>query len=117
MALRWIVAIAAGSVLALCCTGVAQADDYSQDSNSNNGDNRVTVVEMGQVDDPAEDVLEHFGHIGSMSEGPEAAEPAEAPEPLEPGEAPEPGETAAPAEAPESGAAVEGATVPAPVSG
>jgi hypothetical protein len=109
MALKgWIVAIAAGSVLALCSAGVAQADDYSQDSNtnSNNGDGpRVTVVEMGQVDDPAEDVLEHFGHTGGMTEGPEAAETAEVPEAAE---AAEPGE---PAEAPEAAAAV-----PAPVS-
>ncbi|MEW1797854.1 hypothetical protein [Streptomyces niveus] len=55
-------------------------------TNSHNGG--FTLLSIGQIDDPAEDVLEHatvFGetHMTEGAEAPEAPEAAEAPEPAE----------------------------------
>jgi hypothetical protein len=76
------VAIVAGSVTPICAAGTAQADETNH--NSYNGDgSRITVVDVGQVDDPAEDVLEHFLHFGNLSEGPETPEAAEPPDPVD----------------------------------
>jgi len=105
---RWAIAAvvaAAGSALLVGFAGVAQADETNQ--NSYNGDgSRQTLVDVGQVDDPMEDVLEHFLDIGS-----EGAEPPEPPEPAEPAEpadgvaAAEPAEPAEPRERAEPGSA------------
>ena len=47
---------------ALLSHGVAHADETH--INSHNGD-RVTLVSIGQIDDPLEDVLEHAAVLGT----------------------------------------------------
>ncbi|MFE6283849.1 hypothetical protein [Streptomyces sp. NPDC057877] len=52
---------AVGAVCWLSAAGVAHADETN--TASHNGP-RVGLVNLGQVDDPMEDVLEHFRLIG-----------------------------------------------------
>ncbi|MEV8403460.1 hypothetical protein [Streptomyces niveus] len=61
----------------LPATGAAADETHT---NSHNGG--FTLLSIGQIDDPAEDVLEHATIFGEthMNEG---AEPKEAPEPAE----------------------------------
>ncbi|MFC8829208.1 hypothetical protein ACFT9I_28110 [Streptomyces sp. NPDC057137] len=61
----------------LPATGAAADETHT---NSHNGG--FTLLSIGQIDDPAEDVLEHATILGEthMNEGAEPAEPAEAPE-------------------------------------
>ena len=63
----------------LPATGAAADETHT---NSHNGG--FTLLSIGQIDDPAEDVLEHATILGEthMNEG---TEPAEAPEPAEAG--------------------------------
>jgi hypothetical protein len=115
---RCAVAVVAGSALFVGSSAVAQAQEANDvnemnensnvevNENSNNGDGRITVVDMGQFDDPMEDVLESMRglvNLGDSSELPAPPEPAEAPDPVappEPAAAPEPPEPAEPAPAP-----------------
>lgn len=80
----------------LPATGAAADETHT---NSHNGG--FSVLTIGQIDDPAEDVLEHATIFGetNMIEG---AEPPEAPEAPEAAEAPEPPEAPEAAEAPEA---------------
>ncbi|MEU3250356.1 hypothetical protein [Streptomyces sp. NPDC006997] len=57
-------AVAVAAAVAVCwlsATGVAHADETN--TASHNGP-RVGLVNVGQIDDPMEDVLEHFRLIG-----------------------------------------------------
>lgn len=86
----------------LPATGAAADETHT---NSHNGG--FSVLTIGQIDDPAEDVLEHATILGvtNMAEGAEPPEAPEAPEAPEPAEAPEPPEAAEapePAEAPDT---------------
>ncbi|MEV8354903.1 hypothetical protein ACFVTT_34915 [Streptomyces niveus] len=79
------------AVLATVLPATQAAADETH-TNSHNGG--FTLLSIGQIDDPAEDVLEHatvFGetHMTEGAEAPEAPEPAEAPEAAD---APEPAE-------------------------
>lgn len=67
----------------LPATGAAADETHT---NSHNGG--FTLLSIGQIDDPAEDVLEHATIFGEtrMNEG---VEPPEAPEPTEGPEAPD----------------------------
>jgi hypothetical protein len=69
-----------GVLAAVVCwvpAGVAHADETN--TASHNGP-RVGLVNVGQIDDPMEDVLQHFLQLGG---GP-AADPAEPAEPAAP---------------------------------
>ncbi|MGK5531925.1 hypothetical protein [Streptomyces sp. URMC 129] len=43
--------------------GVAQADEHYSGNYTHNGP-AVTLIDVGQIDDPAEDVLEHASILG-----------------------------------------------------
>ncbi|WP_431043740.1 hypothetical protein ACQUSR_18865 [Streptomyces sp. P1-3] len=58
---RWAVTAAAMTAGLALPAGSAQADESPQ--HSHNG-SRFTLVNTGQIDDPAEDVLQHFGQFG-----------------------------------------------------
>lgn len=78
----------------LPATGAAADETHT---NSHNGG--FTVLSIGQIDDPAEDVLEHatvFGetHMTEGAEAPDAPEAPEAAETPEAAEAPEAADTA-----------------------
>ncbi|MGW6308858.1 hypothetical protein ACWFRQ_37450 [Streptomyces niveus] len=67
---------------------VLPATQAAADETHTNSHNGFTLLSIGQIDDPAEDVLEHatvFGetHMTEGAEAPETPEAAEAPEPAE----------------------------------
>ncbi|WP_405676194.1 hypothetical protein OG292_15630 [Streptomyces sp. NBC_01511] len=83
--------LGAAVLAALLPASGAAADETH--TNSHNGG--FTVLSIGQIDDPAEDVLEHATIFGetNMNEGAEPPEAPEAPEAAEPSETPEAAET------------------------
>lgn len=58
---RWAVLGAAATAAAVVPAGAAHADEYND--RAHNGP-RVGLVNAGQIDDPMEDVLEHFLLLG-----------------------------------------------------
>ncbi|MBM7172764.1 hypothetical protein JQK87_31125 [Streptomyces sp. G44] len=58
---RWALVAAVAAVPAALCSGTAHADETNKDAH--NGP-RVALINMGQVDDPMEDVLEHTLNFG-----------------------------------------------------
>ncbi|UFQ20393.1 MULTISPECIES: hypothetical protein [Streptomyces] len=58
---RWALVAAVAAVPAALCSGTAHADEANKESH--NGP-RVALINMGQVDDPMEDVLEHTLNFG-----------------------------------------------------
>jgi len=61
IAARWLTGAATAAVVCGLSAGTACADEYN--TNSHNGP-RIGLVNVGQIDDPMEDVLEHFLLLG-----------------------------------------------------
>lgn len=61
---RW--AAAAAATVAVCTLGAGPARADESPVHSNNGP-RFTLIQVGQIDDPAEDVLEHFLLLGGRN--------------------------------------------------
>ncbi|MFD7438302.1 hypothetical protein [Streptomyces sp. NPDC059861] len=62
IAARRLAGVVAAATVCWLPAGVAHADESN--TGSHNGP-RIGLVNLGQVDDPAEDVLEHFRLIGN----------------------------------------------------
>ncbi|MGW1717425.1 hypothetical protein [Streptomyces sp. NPDC002156] len=58
---RWLTGAATAAVVCGLSAGTACADEYN--TNSHNGP-KIGLVNVGQIDDPMEDVLEHFLLLG-----------------------------------------------------
>ncbi|WP_330174287.1 hypothetical protein OG875_12490 [Streptomyces sp. NBC_01498] len=101
--IRALTTLSAAALAAVFPASGAAADETH--TNSHNGG--FTVLSIGQIDDPAEDVLEHatiFGETNMIegAEPPEAPEPAEAPEAPDAPDTPDAPDAPEPAEAPEA---------------